>query len=217
MVNSGRTELDGAVGAQVLAVLGRHLSQINARNVLSRALRDTRLGALLGVDDVRRIQPALERGLRLFLPHSAVGEVLAELARAFAGDPPAARTIAIRVENDVSDARMTARTMCEQLGARRVVTQKVATVVSELARNIFMYTPGGAIELQPDGSGRTPRLIVRAVDRGTGISNLDEILAGRYRSRTGLGAGLLGTKRLVDRFTIDTGPGGTRIEIGVDL
>ncbi len=205
------------VGAQVLAVLGRHLSTINANNVLSRALRDARLGAVMAVDDVRRIQPSLERGLRLFLPHSAVGEVLSELARAFAGDPPGPRLIPIRVENDVSDARMSARTLCEQLGARRVVTQKVATVVSELARNIFMYTPGGTIELAPDGVERAPRLIVRAVDRGTGITNLDDILAGRYKSRTGLGAGLLGTKRLVDRFEIETGPTGTRIEIGVDL
>lgn len=205
------------VGTQVLAVLGRHLSSINAQNVLNRALRDARLGAVVAVDDVRRIQPSLERGLRLFLPHSAVGEVLSELARAFVGEPPGPRTIAIRVENDVSDARMSARNLCEQLGARRVVTQKVATVVSELARNIFMYTPGGTIDLEPDGTERNPRLTVRAVDRGTGITNLDEILSGRYKSRTGLGAGLLGTKRLVDRFKIETGPTGTRIEIGVDL
>lgn len=219
MVSSSAADVHGAIGGQVLAVLGRHLSTINAHNVLSRALRDARIGAVVAAEDVRRIQPSLERGLRLFLPHSAVGEVLAELARAFAGDPPSARTITIRVENDVSDARMTARTMCEQLGARRVVTQKVATVVSELARNIFMYTPGGTIELEPESAApnRPPRLTVRAIDRGTGITNLDEVLSGKYKSRTGLGAGLLGTKRLVDRFQIETGPTGTRIEIGVDL
>lgn len=210
-------DVDGSVSGQVLAVLGRHLSTINANNVLSRALRDARIGTIIAVDDVRRIQPSLERGLRLFLPHSSVGAVLSELARTFAGEPPAPRTIAIRVENDVSDARMTARTMCEQLGARKVVTQKVATVVSELARNIFMYTPGGTIELEPDQRERAPRLIVRAVDNGGGIGNLDEVMSGRYKSRTGLGAGLLGTKRLADRFRIDTGPLGTRIEIGVDL
>jgi serine/threonine-protein kinase RsbT len=205
------------VGARVLAVLGRHLSSINAQNVLSRALRDAHLGALHGTEDVRRLQQFLERGLRLFLPHAVVGEVLADLAREFAGAPPGAREIPIRVEDDISDARLSARAMCEQLGARRVVIQKVATVVSELARNIFMYTPGGTIELAPEPHERTPRLTIRAVDRGAGIANLDEILSGHYRSRTGLGAGLLGTKRLVDRFAIDTGPAGTRIELGVDL
>jgi serine/threonine-protein kinase RsbT len=80
-----------------------------------------------------------------------------------------------------------------------------------------MYTPGGTIELEPDHRDRAPRLIVRAVDQGGGIGNLEEVMAGRYKSRTGLGAGLLGTKRLADRFRIDTGPHGTRIEIGVDL
>jgi serine/threonine-protein kinase RsbT len=211
--NSGDT---GTAG-QVLAVLGRYLSTINANNVLARALRDSRLGGVTGPDDVRRIQPALERGLRLFLPHSSVGAALTELAREFAGPPPTARTIYISVENDVSVARVTVRDMCEQLGARSVVMQKVATVVSELARNIFMYTPGGTIELEPVTDTRPPRLTVRAIDRGTGIANLEEVLAGRYKSRTGLGHGLLGTKRLVDRFHIDTGPHGTRIEIGVDL
>lgn len=217
MVSSLRSGQVSKISAQLLAVLGRHLSSINAQNVLTRALREAHLGTVSGMDDLRRVQPSIERGLRLFLPHTSVSEVLADLARSFAAEPPAPRTIAIRGEDDISDARLTARAMCEQLGARQVVVQKVATVVSELARNIYMYTPGGAIDLEPDARDRVSRLTIRAVDRGPGIDNLDEIMAGRYRSKTGLGAGLLGCKRLVDRFTIDTGAGGTRIEIGVDL
>lgn len=217
MVSSLRPGHPNKVGAQLLTVLGRHLSTINAQNVLARALRETHLGAVNGLDDLRRVQPSIERGLRLFLPHTSVSEVLADLARSFAAEPPAPRTIPIRAEDDISDARLSARAMCEQLGARQVVVQKVATVVSELARNIFMYTPGGTIELEPDTRERSSRLTIRALDEGSGIPNLDDIMAGRYRSKTGLGAGLRGTKRLVDRFTIDTGPNGTRIEIGVDL
>jgi len=205
-----------------LAVLSRQLSGINANNVLSRALRELRLtGTSLTAADVPRLTPAIERGLRLFLPMSAVTSAVGELTRAFAStQPPKPAQIAIVNEGDISDARMAARGMCELLGARRVVVQKVATVVSELARNIYMYTPGGTIDLVPGSSrvdGARPRLTVRAVDAGPGITNLDEILAGRYRSRTGLGAGLLGTKRLVDRFQITTGATGTRIEVEVDL
>ena len=37
-----------------------------------------------------------------------------------------------------------------------------------------------------------------------GIANLEEILAGRYRSETGLGMGIIGTKRLMDEFDIET-------------
>ncbi|HUQ02095.1 MAG TPA: ATP-binding protein [Kofleriaceae bacterium] len=216
-MSSARSGQASKIGAQLLVVLGRHLSSINAQNVLSRALREAHLGSLNGMDDLRRVQPSIERGLRLFLPHTSVSEVLADLARSFAAEPPAPRTIPIRAEDDISEARLTARAMCEQLGARQVVVQKIATVVSELARNIYMYTPGGRLELVPDTRDRTSRLTIRALDEGAGIANLEEIMAGRYRSKTGLGAGLRGTKRLVDRFAIDTGPGGTRIEIGVDL
>lgn len=208
----------GSVHEQVLTVLGRRLSSINAGNVVARALRDARITpGSLTADDVRRLQPVLERGLRLFLPISTVAEVLADLARALApAEPLVARLIAIRTEPDISEARLAARVMCDQLGARRVITQKVATVVSELARNIYMYTPGGTVELIPGGE-RRPHLTIEAIDQGEGIANLDEVLAGRYRSRTGLGAGLIGTRRLVDSFAIDTGPGGTRVVVGVDL
>jgi serine/threonine-protein kinase RsbT len=65
--------------------------------------------------------------------------------------------------------------------------------------------------------GSPPKINVVAEDRGTGISNLDDIMAGRYRSRTGLGKGLLAVKKLVDRFDIRTGASGTRIEVEATL
>jgi serine/threonine-protein kinase RsbT len=40
-------------------------------------------------------------------------------------------------------------------------------------------------------------------------------MSGRYRSKTGLGRGLLGTKRLADNFDIATGATGTRIVVEV--
>ena len=204
--------------AKALAVLGRHLSSINAQNVLARAGRDTRIvAATLTPADVRRMQPAIERSLRLFLPAATVAELIGELERAFVpAEPPRAQLIPIRTEADVSDARIAARSLCEQLGARRVVAQKVSTVVSELARNIYMYTSGGTIELVP-AAGAKPRLTIRAIDEGAGIPNLDQIMSGRYKSRTGLGAGLVGSKRLVEKFAIDTGASGTRIVAELDL
>jgi serine/threonine-protein kinase RsbT len=202
---------------RVLVVLGRHLSATNAQNVLSRALRESRTTGTLQTDDVQKLQPALERGLRLFLPLGTVANVLVELSRAFApSEPPRAQTLRVAIEADVSESRLAARAMCEVLGARRVVVQKVATIVSELARNIYMYAGKGTIELVP-AAASAPRLIIRAVDEGPGIPHLEEVLGGRYKSRTGLGAGLLGTKRLVDRFDIATGPTGTRIEVEVAL
>ncbi len=50
------------------------------------------------------------------------------------------------------------------------------------------------------------RLEVIVTDAGPGISNLDEILAGRYKSDTGMGMGIIGTRRLMDEFDIATSP-----------
>ncbi len=46
-----------------------------------------------------------------------------------------------------------------------------------------------------------------------GIPNLDEIFAGRYRSDTGLGMGILGTRRLMDDFQITTSEAGTTVSM----
>ena len=47
------------------------------------------------------------------------------------------------------------------------------------------------------------RLEVTVSDSGPGIPNLDEIFAGRYKSDSGMGMGILGTRRLMDDFEID--------------
>ena len=66
------------------------------------------------------------------------------------------------------------------------------------------------LEIVPVNSGKK-RIVVRAIDRGPGIPNLEEVLSGRYRSKTGLGRGLLGTKRLADRFDITSTISGTHV------
>ena len=77
-------------------------------------------------------------------------------------------------------------------------TLRVLTIVSELARNIASYSHGGSIEL----SRQERAILVRAVDRGPGIADLPQILEGRYRSRTGLGLGILGVKRTAQKVAL---------------
>ena len=66
------------------------------------------------------------------------------------------------------------------------------------------------VEIVPVNSG-AKRIVVRAIDRGPGIPNLEEVFSGRYRSKTGLGKGLLGTKRLADKFDISSSITGTQV------
>ncbi len=57
-------------------------------------------------------------------------------------------------------------------------------------------------------------LRVRVSDAGPGIAQLESILEGRYRSTTGMGIGLAGTRRIMDAFHVATEPGNTVITVG---
>jgi serine/threonine-protein kinase RsbT len=126
-------------------------------------------------------------------------------------DPPDDCVIPIRGEGDMNHARMIARETCKLVAMRGYQAQKVVTAVSELARNIARYAGSGQIRFRIDTN--TEHIVISAEDEGPGISNLDEILAGNYRSRTGLGRGLLGSRDLADHFDIRTSPNGTTVRV----
>jgi signal transduction histidine kinase/CheY-like chemotaxis protein len=122
-------------------------------------------------------------------------------------------TLEIRYENDVVSARQKARIIAAALKFDKQDQTRIATAVSEIARNAFQYAVGGkvsfAVEMSPE------RLFVITIqDRGKGIPNIDEILSGKYVSQTGMGKGVLGAYRLMDRFRVDTKPGaGTTVTL----
>ena len=118
--------------------------------------------------------------------------------------------VEIRSELDIAAARAVARELCKDEGLRGFGAQKIITAVSELARNIALYAGQGRITMRVPA----PRtIVIVAQDWGPGIADLDVILAGEYRSKTGLGRGLLGVRRLASRFEIETGETGTRVEL----
>jgi serine/threonine-protein kinase RsbT len=206
-----------ALYQQLIALLTRYMSGVNAHTVVGRAVRAQGIDpAKFSLRDLDAIMPMRDQGIRLFVEASRHPRLRAEIEVLSGRKAATSHSVAIRTEQDISQARVMARTMCESARARSFVAQKVATVVSELARNIVSYTPGGAIELTLSTEGQA-RILVRATDTGNGIGNLDEVLSGRYRSTTGLGRGLLGVKRLADRFDIKTGKTGTQIEAEVLL
>lgn len=66
-------------------------------------------------------------------------------------------------------------------------------------------------------AGRSARCGVMISDHGHGIAHLEEIWSGIYQSKAGLGLGLIGAKRLVDHFHIDSSPSGTTVRLGKRL
>jgi signal transduction histidine kinase/CheY-like chemotaxis protein len=122
-------------------------------------------------------------------------------------------TLRLRHERHVVHARQRTRDVASLLGFEHQDQIRLATAASELARNAFRYATGGVVEFLVRDSD--PRLFVIAVsDEGPGIPNLDEILDGQYVSKTGLGKGLIGTRRLMDHFNIVSSATGTRVEAG---
>jgi serine/threonine-protein kinase RsbT len=198
---------------KALDVLQRYISPVNARSMLLRALQQQGLDpARLTRDGLRRCGQNLRRGVALFvdpLHREAAYQDIAQLCGA-ERDGVESSVLHITAESDIGKARAEARRICDALGASPFAMQKVATIVSELARNMVLYAGGGIVEISST-NGETRRVVVTGSDHGPGIPNLQEVLSGRYKSRTGLGRGLLGTKRLADRFDVSTGRDGTRV------
>jgi signal transduction histidine kinase/DNA-binding response OmpR family regulator len=122
-------------------------------------------------------------------------------------------TIPLRHDRHVVQARQRARDIAALLGFEHQDQIRLATAASELARNAFRYASGGSVSFFVTKA--SPQMfIVSVTDKGRGIPNLDEILNGRYVSKTGLGMGLIGTKRLMDHFEIETSSSGARVECG---
>jgi len=119
------------------------------------------------------------------------------------------KTFAVDQEKDIATARLEAWSEAVRIGLSKFTAAKVATAVSELARNIVFYAGKGTVELRATEDERGPSLQIVATDKGPGIEprKLEEIWAGTYKSQRGMGKGLLAVKKLVTDFHLDTGPG----------
>jgi signal transduction histidine kinase/anti-sigma regulatory factor (Ser/Thr protein kinase) len=137
--------------------------------------------------------------------------------------------MAIRREQDVVLCRNRARTFAAALNFDRQQQVRIATAVSEIARNAFCYGSDATAEFSltqvRTGADRrmTQSFVTIVRDRGPGIGDLPSILAGTYQSANGMGMGILGAKRLMDSVHIDTEPSGTTVRLvqtlpkGIDL
>jgi signal transduction histidine kinase/ActR/RegA family two-component response regulator len=121
--------------------------------------------------------------------------------------------LGIETELDVVAARQRARDIAAICGFGMQDQVRVSTVVSELARNIYNYAGKGKIEFGLEGTTIPQLLKIQVEDKGPGIPHIDEVLSGAYKSTTGMGLGVIGAKRMMDRFEITTNHEGTSITL----
>lgn len=123
-------------------------------------------------------------------------------------------------DRDIVTARQRARQVSALLGFDPQDQVRVATAVSELARNAIRHGGGGSIEftltMVPNSgsvSAQYPSLQVVISDRGPGIANLDDAM--REPLGGELKLGLVAARRLMDSFDVYSGKGrGTTITLG---
>lgn len=121
-------------------------------------------------------------------------------------------TMQLSSEPDVVLVRQRARQISKMLGFEAQDQTRVATAVSEIARNALTYAGGGKVEFQVSGRTAPQFMVISISDLGKGIANLDEVLEGRYQSPTGIGTGIVGARRLMDQFQVESTPGsGTKV------
>jgi signal transduction histidine kinase/CheY-like chemotaxis protein len=120
-------------------------------------------------------------------------------------------TVALRAEQDLVTARQRARAIAEHLGFDAQDQARIATSVSEIARNALRYAGQGQVEFEIEGTRSPQVLAIRVADTGPGIPHLQSVLSGQYRSSTGMGMGLMGARRLMDHFTISSSDKGTAV------
>ena len=212
-----------SVSAPVLEVLRDYVGTLVARSILNGAATACGVSPdALHPDRVDQFEGALEASVNAFIPDPIrarecairLKAALAPAAQVDAGSVTGTTLdVDIVEEYDIVTARNHTRSLCDSIGFGPSEQVKVATVVSELARNIVQYVGQGRIELEAIEGARRG-IEIRAIDRGPGIASIDTVLSGGYRSKTGMGVGIIGTRKLMDDFEIDTHPQrGTRIVV----
>lgn len=126
----------------------------------------------------------------------------------------AAAELHLHTEADLIAVRRAARRMAEALGFPVTDTTEIVTAVTEIARNITAHAGRGVVSLAAEPRDGRTALVVRAVDEGPGISDVARALEDGYTTTGGLGLGLPGARRLMDRLDIETRPGrGTVVQM----
>ena len=121
-------------------------------------------------------------------------------------------TVSLAGETDFLLARQRAKQIAEIVGFENQDQTRIATAVSEIARNAYEYGVNGVVEFFFEYKNQPAlRIVIR--DEGTGIQQLDDILSGTHISNSGMGVGITGSRRLMDDMQIESSPSGTRVTL----
>jgi serine/threonine-protein kinase RsbT len=116
--------------------------------------------------------------------------------------------------DDIVEARKAGHQLALDLGFTLTDVTMIATAISEIARNITSYAGRGVVRVMVAERENRQALVVRAEDDGPGIADIERAMEDGYSTGRGLGMGLPGARRLMDRLIVESALGkGTVIEM----
>lgn len=124
--------------------------------------------------------------------------------------------VPIKRDTDVVTARRSGRDMAKKIGFGSADQTRLATAISELTRNVIKYADTGECMIYDESDSECNKIRVVVEDHGPGIPDIATAMTDGYTTGGTLGAGLPGTRRLVNEFNISSEPGHTRVEITME-
>ena len=120
----------------------------------------------------------------------------------------------IQSSSDIVLVRQKVRGWTTELRFSLVDQTKMITAASELARNTLEHGGGGKVTIEAIANGVRNGLKLTFEDQGPGIPDVEQALRGGFSTKSGMGLGLSGSKRLVNEFEIASKAGeGTKVAV----
>jgi serine/threonine-protein kinase RsbT len=101
--------------------------------------------------------------------------------------------------------------MAQTVGFNRADAEAIVLSVSELATNLLRYAQEGSMLLATVEESDRRGIRIESRDHGPGIENLEHALQDDFSTRSSIGSGIPSVGRLMDDFSIESGPSGTLI------
>jgi serine/threonine-protein kinase RsbT len=123
-------------------------------------------------------------------------------------------SIVVASATDIIIAREFGRKIGKELNFSQTDLTIIATVISELSRNIIVFAKRGTIIIGKVKQGNKSGIAISAEDDGPGIPDVFLAMQDGYSTGKGLGLGLPGVRRLMDEFEIFSENGkGTKVSV----
>jgi serine/threonine-protein kinase RsbT len=105
--------------------------------------------------------------------------------------------------------------MAKNIGFGAIDQARIATAVSELARNIVVHARQGQMTARPMERSARKGIELEFIDEGPGIADIEQAMQDGYSTARSMGMGLPGARRLMDEFKIQSTVGvGTTVVCG---